>query len=81
MPIALAFACAIVYGVADYCGGRASRTATSASVNLIAQLTSLGCALVIGIAVGTAVPAWRDLSWGAVAGLAGAVGLVGLQKQ
>lgn len=75
MPIALAFACAVVYGIADYCGGRASRRAPSIAVSLIGQASSLVVGLASVLLIGTAVPALGDLGWGALAGVASAVAL------
>ena len=75
MSIVLAFACAVIYGVADYCGGRASRTMVSTMVTLIGQATSL----VVGIAavalLATPSPGLGDWAWGSVAGVASAVAL------
>ena len=52
MPIALAFACAVVYGVADYCGGRATRSAPSIAISFIGQISRLVFAVVVVFAVG-----------------------------
>ena len=75
MPILLAFACAVVYGVADYCGGRASRSAASTVVSLIGQATSLVLVLIVVFVMRTSVPGWRDWAWGGAAGVATAVAL------
>ena len=75
MPIALAFACAVVYGIADYCGGRSSRSAPSIAVSLIGQLSSLVLGLSAVLIIGTAWPAARELAWGGLAGCASAVAL------
>ena len=75
MPIVLAFACAVVYGVADYCGGRATRSAPSVAISLLGQVTSLAFALVVVLAVGTPFPAWREIGWGALAGVASSMAL------
>jgi drug/metabolite transporter (DMT)-like permease len=75
MAILLALTSALVYGVADWCGGRASRFHPSAIVTLVGQVVSL---LLIGIAVaiiGTPVPAAATFGWGLFAGAAGAIGL------
>jgi len=48
MAIVLALGSALVYGIGDYCGGRASRTVPSSIVALLGQLASL---VLIGIAV------------------------------
>lgn len=75
MPIALAFACAVVYGIADYCGGRSSRSAPSIAVSLLGQLSSLVLGLTVVLVIGTAWPAGRELGWGALAGCASALAL------
>lgn len=75
MPIALALACAVVYGIADYCGGRASRSAPSLAISLIGQISSLSFGFAIVLAVGTAFPPSRELAWGALAGVASAIAL------
>ncbi len=76
MAILLAALCAATYGVADYCGGRASRSVASTIVTLIGQFTSL--LLVVGgvLALGTPVPSAHDLWWGAVGGAAGGIALI-----
>lgn len=75
MPIALALACAVVYGVADYCGGRATRTAPSIAISFIGQVTSLVFALAVVLVIGTAFPPLSELGWGALAGVASGVAL------
>ena len=75
MAIAFAFACAIVYGVADYSGGRASRRAPSIAVSLVGQLASAALALGTVLIIGTALPPRADVIWGGVAGFAGALAL------
>lgn len=75
MSILLALASALVYGVADYCGGRAARSHPSALVTALGQAVSLVLVLGAVLAVGTPVPPLADWWWGAAAGAAGAVGL------
>ena len=75
MPIAFAFACAVVYGIADYCGGRATRSAPSTTIALIGQITSLVFASIVVVAVGTDFPPFREIGWGALAGIASALAL------
>ena len=75
MPIAFALACAVVYGVADYCGGRATRSAPSVAISLIGQVTSLIFALAVVFAVGTPFPPWGEVGWGALAGVASGLAL------
>lgn len=78
MPILLALCSAVVYGVGDYCGGRASRTQASIAVAAVGQMVSL---VLVGAAVlvmGTAAPSPTTWGWSAAAGVIGALGIVGL---
>lgn len=75
MPIALALACAVVYGIADYCGGRSTRRAPSIAVSLIGQMSSLLVGTIGVLIIGTAIPAMRELAWGGLAGIASALAL------
>jgi drug/metabolite transporter (DMT)-like permease len=74
--VILALGSALVYGIADYCGGRAARSAPSLVVTVVAQITSLVLAIGIVVVIGTAVPPSDQLLWGALAGLASAFALV-----
>lgn len=76
MPVLLALGCALVYGIADYCGGHAARRAPAIAVTVVGQLTSLVVALAAVVIIGTAVPGSDQLLWGATAGLASAFALV-----
>jgi len=78
MPILLALCSAVVYGVGDYCGGRASRTQASIAVAALGQMVSL---VLVGAAVlvmGTPAPSLATWGWSAAAGVIGALGIVGL---
>jgi drug/metabolite transporter (DMT)-like permease len=75
MSILLALSSAIVYGVGDYCGGRASRFHPSAIVTLVGQVISLVLVVAAVAVMGTPMPDAATLAWGIVAGAAGAVGL------
>ena len=76
MAILLAALCAATYGVADYCGGRASRSVASTIVTLIGQFTSLVLVVAGVLVLGTPVASAHDLWWGAVGGAAGGVALI-----
>ncbi len=78
MPIVLAFASALVYGVADYCGGRATRAHPAALVTMLGQAVSLVLVVIAVLVVGTSLPGASSLWWGALGGAAGAVGLSSL---
>jgi drug/metabolite transporter (DMT)-like permease len=76
VAILLAALCAVTYGLADYSGGRASRSVASTIVTLLGQATSL-VLVVIGLAViGTPMASGHDLWWGAAGGAAGGLALI-----
>ena len=70
-----AAAAAWVYGLGDFCGGRASRRLDSISVTLYGQLFGL---ILLGVALlgfGDPIAPLVDGGWGALAGASGLVGL------
>ena len=76
MGLVLAFLSAIVYGCADFCGGKSTRKAASSTVTFSSQLAGL---VVLGAAlffVPGEGPSLRVLSFGALGGLGGAVGIL-----
>jgi drug/metabolite transporter (DMT)-like permease len=75
VAVLLALASAVVYGAADFCGGLASRRASSFAVVAVSQAAGLVVLLLLLPWLGGDVTV-ADLAWGAGAGLAGAVGLV-----
>ena len=75
MPVVLALTSALVYGVADYCGGRAARGHPSAIVAALGQAFSLILIVGVVLTIGTAIPPADDWAWGGLAGAAGALGL------
>lgn len=71
----MAAAAAWIYGLGDFCGGRASRRRDSLSVTLVGQLFGL---VLLGVAlVGFADPVAPivDWGWGALGGAGGLIGL------
>ena len=80
MAILLAVLCATTYGIADYCGGRASRSVASTIVTLLGQATSL-VLVVAGVALmRTPIASAHDLAWAAVGGAGGGLALIGFYK-
>jgi drug/metabolite transporter (DMT)-like permease len=80
VAILLAALCAATYGVADYCGGRASRSVASTIVALLGQATSL-VLVVAGVAlIGTPIASAHDLWWGAAGGAAGGLALIAFYR-
>jgi len=75
VEILLAAAAALVYGVGDYCGGRASRKIDSLVVTCIGQIFSLMLLGIFLVILGDPTPGLRDWLWGAAGGLGGFVGL------
>lgn len=78
MPVLLALCSALVYGVGDYLGGRASRVQPSMVVTATGQLVSLVLVVVIVLAMGTASPDAATWAWSAGGGVFGALGITGL---
>jgi drug/metabolite transporter (DMT)-like permease len=76
VAILLAALCAVNYGLADYCGGRASRSIASTIVTLLGQATSLVLVIIGLIVIGTPMASAHDLWWGAVGGAAGGFALI-----
>ncbi|GLZ79047.1 membrane protein [Actinorhabdospora filicis] len=83
--VALAAVSAIIWGVGDYAGGRASRAMPALRVTALVQLLGLPVALAAALAMtfwgtGATVVRPADLAWGAAAGLAGLAGIVLLYR-
>lgn len=76
MEIVLALCAAAVYGVADYAGGRASRSVSPITVTAIGQACGLLVLLVIVLGSRVPLPPATDWFWGAIGGIAGATGLL-----
>jgi drug/metabolite transporter (DMT)-like permease len=77
--IALAALTAVVWGGADYCGGRATQGRTALGVTVASQLVGFP-ALLLCLPLLTGSPHPTDLAWGAGAGLAGFFGVVLLYR-
>jgi drug/metabolite transporter (DMT)-like permease len=78
VAIALAFLSAMLYGVSDYIGGRASRRSPATAVALVAELVVFGLCLVIVPLIESDGPTSRAIWWGLLAGITSSVGVVGL---
>jgi drug/metabolite transporter (DMT)-like permease len=78
MAIALAFVSAMLYGVSDYVGGRASRRSPATAVALVAELVVFGLCVVIVPLIESEGPTSRAIWWGFAAGVTTSVGVVGL---
>jgi drug/metabolite transporter (DMT)-like permease len=78
VAILLAMLSAVMYGVSDYVGGRASRRSPAVAVALAAELVMLVvCVVCIPLFESESLTA-RAATWGLVAGLVGSAGVLGL---
>lgn len=75
MEIVLACAAAWLYGLGDFCGGRASRHADSLFVTFVGQVFSMLVLVVALVVLADPVPGVRDWVWGAAGGVGGFIGL------
>lgn len=73
MGIGLAVLAAVTYGIADWCGGHASRRLDALVVTVLGQSASL---VLVALAVALLDDPVGGLAWGAAGGLAGVFGLV-----
>jgi drug/metabolite transporter (DMT)-like permease len=80
MPIFLSALSALLYGVADFSGGFASRREKVLPVMAISQTAGLAVALICLPFIGFTAPPPGALAFGALAGLAGAFGLFMLYR-
>jgi drug/metabolite transporter (DMT)-like permease len=79
--IAVAFAAfsALVWGGADYCGGRATQARSALAVTVVSQILGLPM-LALCLALGAGRWSPGDAGWGAGAGVAGLFGIVLLYR-
>lgn len=80
MSVILSALSALLYGVADFSGGLASRREKVLSVMAISQMAGLAFALLCLPILGFSAPSPRALLYGALAGLGGAFGLFMLYR-
>jgi drug/metabolite transporter (DMT)-like permease len=77
--VALAALSALVWGSADFCGGKATRRGGALAVTVVSQIFGLPTLLVCVLLL-PGTPTGSDLAWGAAAGAAGLAGIVLLYK-
>lgn len=78
MAIALALISAVLYGVSDYVGGRASRRFLATAVALAGEVVILMICLVLVPLAESESPTSDAVWWGLVAGATGSIAIVGL---
>jgi drug/metabolite transporter (DMT)-like permease len=78
MTIILSLISALLYGVADFSGGSATRKNSVFSVMLLTQAAGLLVALVAAPLLGPNAPKASDMAWGVGAGILGFLGVAAL---
>jgi uncharacterized membrane protein len=76
----LALGSAALYGAADFIGGMTARRADTTAVVVLSQAAGMLLVALILATAGTPLPAGRDLTWSAAAGLAGGIGVALLYR-
>jgi drug/metabolite transporter (DMT)-like permease len=80
MSAVLAFFSAVLYGVADFSGGYATRKNSVFSVMLLSQAAGAIVALIASPLLGARAPTIADILWGLAAGAGGSLGLALLYR-
>jgi drug/metabolite transporter (DMT)-like permease len=80
IAIALALGASVVYGVSDFLGGTRSRALPLLSVLVVSQASALVLILVLVALAGEAAPDRETVVYGALAGVAQAVGMAALYR-
>jgi drug/metabolite transporter (DMT)-like permease len=80
VAVVFALLTAVVYGIADYSGGRGSRLASSFTVTFVGQCAGFVGVLMLALFIGDPVPSGHDLFISAAAGVAGSLGLLGFYR-
>jgi uncharacterized membrane protein len=80
LPIVLAALSAVVWGVGDFSGGKATQTSRALAVTVLSQLASLPVLAVCVALIGGGAPTAAVLGRGALAGLAGFGGILLLYR-
>src|SRR5262245_39305407 len=78
MAIAPALMSAVMYGVSDYIGGRASRRSPATAVALVAEVVIFAVCIIAVPLFGSGTITDRAVWWGLVAGVMSSLGVVGL---
>lgn len=71
---------ALTWGIGDFCGGLATRRTSVWTVVLYSQAVGMIALLLLVVVFGEALPRPSDLGWGALAGLAGVIGVTALYQ-
>lgn len=79
-PVALGLASALLWGAGDFWGGWTSRRQSVYSVIVSSQIVGLLLFIALAILSGERVPPASDIAFSAIAGLAGAIGILALYR-
>src|SRR5512144_1882954 len=80
VAVVFGLASALSWGAGDFSGGLATKRAPVVGVLAIGHGVGLVLLIMLALLWGEPLPSATDLSWGVVAGLAGAVGLASLYR-
>jgi drug/metabolite transporter (DMT)-like permease len=78
LSVAYGLASAAIWGAGDFSGGLATKKGNVYVVVTLSQLVGLVCLLALALLLEGALPPARDLLFGALAGLAGVIGVLAL---
>jgi drug/metabolite transporter (DMT)-like permease len=78
LAVAYGLASAAIWGAGDFSGGLATKKGNVYVVVTLSQLVGLVCLLALALLLEGALPPARDLLFGALAGLAGVIGVLAL---
>jgi drug/metabolite transporter (DMT)-like permease len=80
MAVLLALLTAVVYGSADFLGGKATRHVSAIGVTFVGQIFGIAVLAVATLIADIPVPPASDWAWSALAGVLGSTGLVVFYK-
>jgi drug/metabolite transporter (DMT)-like permease len=80
LPVLLAALSAAVWGTGDFCGGKATQRSDALAVTVLSQLASLPVLAACVAVFSGWPPRIGDLAWGALAGIAGFLGILLLYR-
>ncbi|WP_420640811.1 EamA family transporter [Candidatus Leptofilum sp.] len=78
LAVAYGLASAAVWGAGDFSGGFAAKRGNVYAVVLLSQVTGLVCLLTLALLLEGPLPSARNMLFGALAGLAGVIGILSL---
>lgn len=78
LGISFALLSAAIWGSGDFSGGLAARKNGPFQVLVMTSMVGVVILVICGLIWGETLPAWRDIQWAALAGLAGAFGIAAL---